>query len=232
MSGGLKLAGIVTLATPFTVAHERNLGESGTVVSQSLVIWLVLGLYWFAASWLGQRFGSTPDGELSIGYKIALIVRAVADEATAAITFLQFPSTLATVVFGHLAGATDSVVHWCERLARRPLLAIGGSVLFLIASMVPAGLVLWLTDSELLMWVALIAFVCLSYGPIVFLILRNPALARVTAAGVLALPLAPATILIGVAAAIAYGSRFALANLDLDISVESTPVGEYQLTLL
>lgn len=268
-----KLAGVVTLATPYIVARERNLGWAGKVVSQSLVIWIVLWLYWVAESWLGQRYGSAPDWQLSTAYKFALIValvllievpglllsaawrrsseklldqltlapipmerllilRATADEATGVITFLQLPSALATVAFGWFAGLTDTYVRWCVRLVQRPLLAFVACLLMWVVSAIPAFLILWWTGSDLLMYVALIAATCFSYGPIIFLLVGRSDLALLVGAGCLALPLAPALVVIALAAAIAYGPRFALANLDLDISVESTPIGEYQLTLL
>lgn len=268
-----KLAGVVTLATPFIVARERNLGRVGTVAAQAMVLWLVLALYWLCALWLGARLGSAPDAALSAGGKIALIVglallveipglrlvaagrrrsaalldqlahapvprerllilRQMADEATTAITFLQVPSMMTSLLFGKLAGWTDAIVRRCERLAQRPLLAVGACLLLLPASAAPGALALWLTGSELLMTVVLIAGMCLTCGPIIFMILRNRHLAYVTAAGCMAIPLAPAVLLVACAAWLAYGRRFALAHFDLDISVESTPVGEYGLTLL
>ena len=268
-----KLAGIVTLATPFIVARERNLGWAGMLVSQSLVIWLVLGLFWLAQSWHAQRAGWGADGQFATAYKIALIValvvlieipgllltrawrrssrrlleevalapiarerililRAMADEATGVITFLRLPSALATVAFGWFAGLTDAYVRWCARLVQRRWVAVVAFLPMWVISGLPALLIGWWTGSELLMWVVLIAATGFSYGPVVFLWLRRPDLALIVAAAGLAIPLAPALVIIAIAAAIAYGPRFALANLDLDISVESTPVGEYLLTLL
>ena len=268
-----KLAGVVTLATPFIVARERNLGHVGRLISQAMVLWLVLGLYALAAAWLGPRFGSVPGAELSMGGKLALILglallvevpglllaarlrrssaallddlalaslgpdrililRAMADEASALITFLQFPSVASTILFGRLAGAADAIVRWCGRLAQRPLLAIGAYFAFLIGSMLPAGLAMWATGSELFMFVVLIFFMCASYGPLIFMMLRNRHLAYVTAAGFLAVPLAPMLLLLALAASVAYGRRFALTILSLDVGVESTPIGAYRLTLL
>ena len=155
-----KLAGVVTLATPFIVARKRNLGRVGAAVGQSFVIWLTLALYWLAASWLGARFGHAQDTEIAAGYKIALIVglallvelpglllaavwrrssaslldelafapigrerllvlRAMADEASAAITFLQFPSVMATILFGRLASTAHGPCQLCQPILLR-----------------------------------------------------------------------------------------------------------------
>ncbi len=268
-----RLAGVVTMATPFIVARKRNLGHVGFAIGQALVLWLVLALYGLASSWLGPLFGSAPAAELSDGYKVALIgglvllvelpglllaaaaqrasallldelalapltrermliLRAMADEASAVITFLQWPSVLATLVFGRFARAADAVVDWAGRIVRRPLLAFGAYVLLFVASLLPASLALWATGSQALMYVVLIGFMGLSYGPLVFMMLRNRHLAYVTAAGSLAIPMAPVLVVIALAAGLAYGKRFAPAILDLDVSVESTPIGTHLLTLL
>lgn len=270
---GARLAGVVTMATPFIVARKRNLGHVGFAIGQALVLWLVLALYWFASSWLGPLLGSAPAAELTAGYKVALIVglvllvevpglllaaaarrssallldelalapltrermlilRAMADEASAVITFLQLPSMLSTLVFGRFARAADAVVDWAGRTVKRPLLAFGAYVLLFVASLLPAWLVLWATGSQPLMYVVLIGLMCLSYGPLVFMMLRNRHLAYVTVAGSLAIPMAPVLVVIALAAGLAYGKRFAPAILDLDVSVESTPIGAYLLTLL
>lgn len=269
-----RLAGVVTMATPFIVARKRNLGHVGFAIGQALVLWLVLALYWLASSWLGPLLGSAPAAELSAGYKVALIVglallvevpglllaaaaqrasalllldelklapltrermlilRAMADEASAVITFLQLPSVLATLVFGRFARAADAVVDWAGRIVKRPLLAFGAYVLLFVASVLPAGLALWATGSQPLMYVVMIGLMGLSYGPLVFMMLRNRHLAYVTAAASLAIPMAPVLVVIALAAGLAYGKRFAPAILDLDVSVESAPIGAYLLTLL
>ncbi|MEK6410489.1 MAG: hypothetical protein AABN34_26495 [Acidobacteriota bacterium] len=173
-----------------------------------------------------------------------LILRAVADEATGVITLLQFPSLAATLVLANLAKITDRYVLWCARLVERPILAILFCLVAWAAVFIPGFLILWLTGSKLLFYVTLIVFMCLSYGPVIFLLLRNllmalaPAfgpilllLAMVTASGPIALLAAPIVLILAITL-LGFGPRFAIANIYLDISVEATPIGEYEVTLL
>jgi hypothetical protein len=79
--------------------------------------------------------------------------------------------------------------------------------------------------------VTLIVLACLSYGPVIFLWLRNPPLALVTASGPIAILAAPIVLILAITLLV-FGPRFAIANMYLDISVEATPIGEYEVTLL
>jgi hypothetical protein len=160
-----------------------------------------------------------------------LILRAVADEATGVITLLQFPSLAATLVIGKLAKITDRYVLWCARLVERPIRAFGFCLVASVASIAPGVVVLWLTGSQLLLYVTLIVLACLSYGPVIFLWLRNPPLALVTASGPIAILAAPIVLILAITLLV-FGPRFAIANMYLDISVEATPIGEYEVTLL
>jgi hypothetical protein len=170
-------------------------------------------------------------GHASILKERLLILRAVADEATGVITFLQFPSLATTLLLGTIARLTDRYVLWCTRLVEKPLRALAFCIVTWILSLVPAFAVFVLTGSRLLMWGTLIATSCLTYFPVIFSFLRHLRLALVTAAGPIALLAAPLVLVLSVTLLV-FGPRFAVANIYLDISVEATPIGAYDVTLM
>lgn len=220
----------------FYLLYSRS-GAGWTLAQTAGVIAIVVALVEIPALMLVKRWADSSVGlieQLSHAEDLAgrlLILRAVADEATGVITFLQFPSLVTTLVLGSLARLADRYVRWTWLKARHPLRALGLFLLGLALGMAVAFLTIWVTSSIFLGQVALLAVGVLLVGPVTFSVLRNAHLALVTAAMPLALLAAPVMLVLAITL-LAFGPRFALANLHLDLSVEATPVGTYGVTLL
>ncbi len=163
----------------------------------------------------------------------SLIIRSVADEASRGIELLQTPSVIISLLVGKIAYWSDyAVTRLSQLVEKRPLQAALFFVLAIVVGVFPAFIVLLLTHSELAMLVALILFTSVTWGPIIFLFLRNRFLACVVAAFPIALLMMPLILIVGVAQFLALGAKFALANFYLDVSAEATPIGQFNVHLL
>jgi hypothetical protein len=161
-------------------------------------------------------------------------MRAVADEATGAITFAQFPSLATTLVFGALARFSDGYVRWCIRLMQRLFRAVLFVVATCLLMVIPEIAALWLTDSLLVALIVSGIWMCFTWGPFIPLFQGSRfgmTFAMIIAAGPMALLFAPVMLILFVTS-LALGPKFALANLYLDVSVEATPVGQYDVILM
>ena len=262
-----KIAGIVTLATPFIIARRRNLGQTGQFAAQALALIVTCAFFYLTSLlWPGLWSGSLSWNLVLVIIAVVLLVelpmlilvgrwatfsermlaelehapienerflilRAVADEATGVITAAQFPSLATTLAFGALARLTDGYVRWCIQLAQRPLLALLFAFASYVLMIVPLMAVLWLTESAPLMWIVMGVWTCATWGPFVALLFRQPRMAMLIAAGPMALLVVPVILVLAIAS-LALGPRLALANLYLDVSVEATPIGHYDVILM
>lgn len=203
------------------------------VAVTALVMWLGMPL---ARHWVESSEAFLEQlGHAEILKERLLVLRAVADEATGSITFLQFPSLATTFIIGRLAKITDRYVSWCERLVEHPIRALGFCFVA-FSAVISCGLfvahfVPHLTEPRSLFLAIWGSFACLSFLPIVFLLFGNQYLALVMASGFIGLPVAPIVLILAITS-MAFGFRFAIANINLDVSVEATPIGQYEVTLL
>ena len=265
---GDKIAGVVSLATPFLIARKRDLG--GKTSEHLGVLFLVLAILGYAvldtlsfwSSWpalagAGARFSAGivfvfalmllayASNETATRLRSAmahpenlkdrlLIIRSSGDEASAALGLFQFISQLNVRVFllfstlnGRLERWTDK---WPEHRGVLALILLGGFAVFVIAGVLSVGL--WLRFQNWWMLVPTIgtavAGLLSGYEAAARILSRSapPRLGtfvfRVLAGAVLL----PVMIVVSVLL-VPFGTGFAFASMFLDVTAETTPIGEW-----
>ena len=262
------IEGIVTLATPFIVCRERNLGPAGLFGRAFVFVFLVpimlLSILavevWFPRpTFWGQNtvgymtwvllyipvvvlwfiwgsFSDTLYKQLQLGTMAKdklVILRGVADEASLSIAALGALSMLSNAVARMVARLVEVTRQLPAKLAPQRSWVV---FLFIAGGLALAAVIAWLwlpRYAQLTMFTRFVAFWLLCHIMVTPFIASAIGLEEWDSTptyvfGLLGVP-ATALALIGM---LPFGWRIALASLALDVTVESSPPGTYEVTLV